>query len=930
MKILLKPFRYSVIATTIALVFNQPAFASEFNTQINNQPSSQAKTKSKSNIKKNMQDNISNSAKESVNTYQTEIQRITAAQKLARQKAEVAQKEAEARAIAQVKEKRQQSQIKAQELEQKKAELVQREYLEAKRQVREQEIARQKAEEDRKVAEALAAAKLKNSTQQRLTKEQLAAQKEAERLANEQEIARQKIKANELQRAINEQSKLAEVARVKRTLIEQKQVISPQKEDEILRQQAIEEQRKKEEVANAERKRLEAERLAREEEIANQKAEEARKKSEELARRERDRLAREQEIARQKAAEEERQRAIEAQRQQEENARIERERAKREEADRLAREQEIVRQKAAEEERQRAIEEQRQQEENARIERERAEREEADRLAREQEIARQKAAEEERQRAIEAQRQQEESARIERERTEREEADRLAREQEIARQKSAEEERQRAIEAQRQLEENARIERERIEREEADRLAREQAIAGQQVEEKPEENPVILVRSTATTDLPSDMAPLDLEDIQGEHSDVEKTITIASKEHIEMIHDETNSETKTEDVALVDSTLESQEVSNSHPEVAEQASVEQIVASHEETTNQQNAEETISVVKRLTTEIVSVIPANLEPNVDETEVIANSEVRESEETEVTPQTPTVYNPNEILVANAIVSNAAVLNTLNLDLSGRLDRRLDRTSFYRTLGGVWVEYVNSDMHGHGSDTNNYRARSNQITLGNDEAQLDNGVVLGGTFTHAKTDSQYGPLSGKDTFTKITGYAKQNFDQYSKALDIGYGWSSSKIGNSKLKRKMISVGMNFAYDFELEDFKVTPIWGLRYHHLSSTGGEINGLNIRSPGFSLVAYHTGLKFSNTYNVDGIEVIPAFSTYYATTLGKSYSQNINSKEFGVAIGPYWHNNASLSIGLRDWKISAYAAVNQGRHGERQNQLGVKLNYYW
>ncbi|WP_233143660.1 autotransporter outer membrane beta-barrel domain-containing protein [Aggregatibacter actinomycetemcomitans] len=796
MKILLKPFRYSVIATTIALVFNQPAFASEFNAQINNQPSSQAKTKSKTNIKKNMQNNISNSAKESVNTYQTEIQRITAAQKLARQKAEMAQKEAEARAIAQVKEKRQQSQIKAQELEQKKAELVQREYLEAKRQVREQEMARQKAEEDRKVAEALAAVKLKNSTQQRLTKEQLAAQKEAERLANEQEIARKKIKANELQRAINEQSKLAEVARVKRTLIEQKQVISPQKEDEILRQQAIEEQRKKEALANAERKRLEAERLAREEEIANQKAEEARKKSEELAHRERDRLAREQEIARQKAVEEERQRAIETQRQQEENARIERERA---------------------------------------------------------------------------------------------------------------------------------------EREEADRLAREQEIAAQQVEEKPEESPVILVRSTAPTDLPSDMAPLDLEDIQGENSGVEKTVTVAPKEHIEMIHDETNSETKTEDVALkVDSTLESQESSNSQPEVAEQASVEQVVASHEETAHQLNAEETISVVKRLTTEIASAIHANLEPSVADAEVIANSEVRESEETEVAPQAPTIYNPNEILVANAIASNVAILNTLNLDLSGRLDRKLDRTSFYRTLGGVWVEYVNSDMHGHGGDTNNYRAKSNQITLGNDEAQLDNGVVLGGTFTHAKTDNQYGPLSGKDTLTKITAYAKQNFDQYSKALDIGYGWSSSKIGNSKLKRKIISVGMNFAYDFELEDFKVTPIWGLRYHHLSSTGGEINGLNVRSPGFSLVAYHTGLKFSNTYNVDGIEVTPAFSTYYVTTLGKSYSQNINGKEFGVAIGPYWHNNASLSIGLRDWKISAYAAVNQGKHGERQNQLGVKLNYYW
>ncbi|WP_109078219.1 adhesin [Aggregatibacter kilianii] len=894
MKNLLKPFRYSIIATAIALVFNQPAFASDTLSQTNNQQSSTVKTKGKTQAQK--KSNIANTPKESVDPQQAEIQRITSEQRIARQKAEAAQKEAEARAIAQIKEKRQQSQAQEKELAQKNAELIQREYLEAKRKIREQEAARQKTEEYHQATQALAAVKLKNTNQQHLTDAQQKAQEEAERLASEQEIARQKIKANKLQQAIDEQNKLAEVARVKRALIEQKQDTPNQQTDEKLRQQAIEEERRKEELANAERERLEAERRAREEEIANKKAEEARKKSEELARRERERLAREQEIARQKAEEEDRQRALEEQKLREEAAQIEREYK---EAERLAREQEIARQKASEEERQRAIEAQRQQEENARLERERAEREEAQRLAREQELARQ--------------------------------------------QKAAEEERQRAIEAQRQQEENARLERNRVEQEEAQRLAREQEIVSQKIEEKPEENPVILARSASSMNLANDMEPLDIEAIHEENAEVENTADSTPKEHLEITHNQSLAETIETTEVIVNADEVSGASENPQPvetvaQNSDQTTTE--VVAQAEGNPQSGDEATIAVAKLLTAEVPSAMPETLEPVLTEAAVISETEVTsqpevvalaESAEAEVAPQAPTAaYNPNEMFVSNAIVSDAAILNALNLDLSGRLDRKLDRSNFYRPLGGVWVEYVNSDMHGRGGDTKNYRAKSSQITLGNDEAQLDNGVVLGGTFTHAKTNNEYGPLSGKNTFTKITAYAKQNFDEYSKSIDIGYGWSSSKIGDSKLKRKIISVGMNFAYDIEFEDLKVTPIWGLRYHHLSSTGGEVNGLSVRSPGFSMVAYHAGLKFSNTYTVDGIEVTPAFSTYYVTTLGKSYNQNVNGKEFGVNIGPYWHNDASLSIGLQDWNVSAYAGVNQGKHGERQNQLGVKLNYYW
>ena len=285
---------------------------------------------------------------------------------------------------------------------------------------------------------------------------------------------------------------------------------------------------------------------------------------------------------------------------------------------------------------------------------------------------------------------------------------------------------------------------------------------------------------------------------------------------------------------------------------------------------------------------------------------------------------------EMATANAMVSDMSIITALNLDLAGRMDRRLDRTNFYRPLGGVWVEYANNDVHAHNGDYRNYRSKSSQITLGNDEAELDNGVILGGTLTHAKNSNKYGSLNGSGHLTMLTAYAKQNFDEYSKAIDISYGWSSSKIADSKFKRKIISVGMNFAYDFEFDDFKVTPIWGLRYHRVSATGGEVNGITVRSPSLSLVAYHAGVKVSSTFNLDGLEVTPAFSSYYVTTLGKSYGQNINGQEFQQKVGTYFYNDVSLSVGIQDWKVSAYAGFNHGKHGEKQNQLGVKLNYYW
>ena len=897
MKNIIKPFSYTLIASAITVAFNQPVFASNIqNSTVPQQSWNLNKDKGKLAVNIQQQNKKSIAKTNSAQSERSEIEGIAYEQKIAFHKAEEQRKQAEVIAITRAKQEQQRRLAEKQKKAQEDAYLIAREYQEAKRVAQQQEITRQQVEEARQKALTEQRKKLEATRieHERLVLEQQRAHKKAEEIARqraleeqqkqaelvrrknemiarEQEVARQKIEAAALQKAIDEQRKKAEVARIKREEIIREQNLAKQKLDDKLRQQVIEEQRQKEEQARIEQERLEAKRVAREQEIARQKAEESRKKSEEMTRRERERLAREQDIARQNAEEEERQRVLGEQRRKEEAARIEREH---QETERIAREEKLAKQKAEEE--------RKQAEEVARIEQQRIE---AERVAREQDIARQKA-EEERKQA-------EETARIEQQRIE---AERVAREQEIAHQK-AEGERK-------QAEETARIEQQRAE---AERLAREQDIARQKAEEErkqAEEVNQIAKAQDSIPEMSSDGEILSAE----QHPEITETET---EKEVQSVSVQPESEGQTVNEL----------VGNKQPPLMLEESTVPTNESPENTQTEAGIIEDVALEAQLPPELLRAgealtvqLPQEETPQYNEaqqTQALANRQ-------------------KEMATANAMVSDMSIITALNLDLAGRMDRRLDRTNFYRPLGGVWVEYANNDVHAHNGDYRNYRSKSSQITLGNDEAELDNGVILGGTLTHAKNSNKYGSLNGSGHLTMLTAYAKQNFDEYSKAIDISYGWSSSKIADSKFKRKIISVGMNFAYDFEFDDFKVTPIWGLRYHRVSATGGEVNGITVRSPSLSLVAYHAGVKVSSTFNLDGLEVTPAFSSYYVTTLGKSYGQNINGQEFQQKVGTYFYNDVSLSVGIQDWKVSAYAGFNHGKHGEKQNQLGVKLNYYW
>ena len=290
--------------------------------------------------------------------------------------------------------------------------------------------------------------------------------------------------------------------------------------------------------------------------------------------------------------------------------------------------------------------------------------------------------------------------------------------------------------------------------------------------------------------------------------------------------------------------------------------------------------------------------------------------------------PVTYKQKEIISANtnAVLSDTAMLTALNLELASRLDRTI-----LTQRSGMWLSYNNSDHKYHSNDYKNFHSKSNQVALGAETPEMANGIVLGAMVTLAQTNNEFSSLSGKNTLSLATLYAKQQIDQFSWAIDTSYGWSRSKIdGEHKFDRNILNVGLNMAYDVIINGLQITPMLGVRYHQISSSEGELNGVIVKNPAIKLPTYHTGVKVGYHFNVNGWEITPEISTYYVSTGNKSYSQRINEQEFEQTFGHYTYHEASISFGYKPWKVSMYAGSSRGKNKEKQNQFGVKLNYSW
>ena len=586
------------------------------------------------------------------------------------------------------------------------------------------------------------------------------------------------------------------------------------------------------------------------------------------------------------------------------NAKLENEKI---EAERIAKEKEAAR--LAEEARQREL---------ARLEAERIAKEkeeqarlEAERIAKEKEDAR--LAEEARQRELarlEAERiakEKEEQARLE--------AERIAKEKEEAR--LAEEARQRELarlEAERiakEKEEQARLEAERIakEKEEA-RLAEEARqrelarLEAERIAKEKEEQARLEAERIAKE---KEAARLAEEARQHELARLEAERIAKEKEEQARLEAERIAKEKEEQARL-----EAERIAKEKEEarLAEEARQRELARLEEKRIAKEKEEQARLEAERIAKE--------------------KEEARLAEEARPrnTTTKPVTYKQKEIISANtnAVLSDTAMLTALNLQLASRLDRTI-----LTQRSGMWLSYNNSNHKYHSDDYKNFHSKSNQVALGAEIPEMTNGVVLGAMVTHAQTNNEFSSLNGKNTLSLATLYAKQQIDRFSWAIDTSYGWSRSKIdGEHKFDRNIVNVGLNMAYDVIINSLQITPMLGVRYHQISSSEGELNGVIVKNPAIKLPTYHTGVKVGYHFNVNGWEITPEISTYYVSTGNKSYSQRINEQEFEQTFGHYTYHEANLSFGYKPWKVSMYAGNSRGKNKEKQNQFGVKLNYSW
>ena len=586
------------------------------------------------------------------------------------------------------------------------------------------------------------------------------------------------------------------------------------------------------------------------------------------------------------------------------NAKLENEKI---EAERIAKEKEAAR--LAEEARQREL---------ARLEAERIAKEkeeqarlEAERIAKEKEDAR--LAEEARQRELarlEAERiakEKEEQARLE--------AERIAKEKEEAR--LAEEARQRELarlEAERiakEKEEQARLEAERIakEKEEA-RLAEEARqrelarLEAERIAKEKEEQARLEAERIAKE---KEAARLAEEARQHELARLEAERIAKEKEEQARLEAERIAKEKEEQARL-----EAERIAKEKEEarLAEEARQRELARLEEKRIAKEKEEQARLEAERIAKE--------------------KEEARLAEEARPrnTTTKPVTYKQKEIISANtnAVLSDTAMLTALNLQLASRLDRTI-----LTQRSGMWLSYNNSNHKYHSDDYKNFHSKSNQVALGAETPEMTNGVVLGAMVTHAQTNNEFSSLNGKNTLSLATLYAKQQIDRFSWAIDTSYGWSRSKIdGEHKFDRNIVNVGLNMAYDVIINSLQITPMLGVRYHQISSSEGELNGVIVKNPAIKLPTYHTGVKVGYHFNVNGWEITPEISTYYVSTGNKSYSQRINEQEFEQTFGHYTYHEANLSFGYKPWKVSMYAGNSRGKNKEKQNQFGVKLNYSW
>ena len=244
--------------------------------------------------------------------------------------------------------------------------------------------------------------------------------------------------------------------------------------------------------------------------------------------------------------------------------------------------------------------------------------------------------------------------------------------------------------------------------------------------------------------------------------------------------------------------------------------------------------------------------------------------------------------------------------------------------------VWVSNTSMNENYSSDQYRRFSSKSTQTQLGWDQT-ISSNVQLGGVFTYVRNSNSFDKASSKNTLAQANLYSKYYVDNHwYLAVDLGYGNFQSNLQtnhNAKFARHTAQFGLTAGKAFNLGNFGITPIVGVRYSYLSNADFALAQDRIKVNPISVKTAFAQVDLSYTYHLGEFSITPILSARYDANQG-SGKINVNGYDFAYNVENQQQYNAGLKLKYHNVKLSLIGGLTKAKQAEKQKTAEVKLSF--
>ena len=348
----------------------------------------------------------------------------------------------------------------------------------------------------------------------------------------------------------------------------------------------------------------------------------------------------------------------------------------------------------------------------------------------------------------------------------------------------------------------------------------------------------------------------------------------------------------------------------------ETSTEETTVTSTEKTTVADNSENNKTNTRRRSRRSVRSVPHNVEPATTSSNDRSAVPLRDLTSTNT----------------NAVISDAmAKAQFVALNVGKAVSQHISQLEMNNEgKYNVWVSNTSMNENYSSNQYRRFSSKSTQTQLGWDQT-ISNNVQLGGVFTYVRNSNNFDKATSKNTLAQVNFYSKYYADNHwYLAVDLGYGNFQSNLQtdhNAKFARHTAQFGLTAGKAFNLGNFGITPIVGVRYSYLSNADFALDQARVKVNPISVKTAFAQVDLSYTYHLGEFSVTPILSARYDANQG-SGKINVNQYDFAYNVENQQQYNAGLKLKYHNVKLSLIGGLTKAKQAEKQKTAELKLSF--